>query len=152
MERFTTAVYDALNARNWFGALFIALALPDICGALEDPGEAVGIRYKRWFEKYLGDHYRQMLSAEDCYYFRCACVHEGTATYDKGTGDRIHFTHPRSQAYVHGNWVNGSLQLSIDVFCADVCIAVGQWQQDTAARADVKERLKELIAIHLPLL
>ena len=37
MERFTTSIEGSLRTGNWFAALFLALALPDICAALEQP-------------------------------------------------------------------------------------------------------------------
>lgn len=53
MERFTNSIQASLNTNNWLAALFMALALPDICGALEDPNRPVGDRYKDWFNRYL---------------------------------------------------------------------------------------------------
>ena len=57
MERFTSAIRKSVEEENWFSALFLALAVPDICGALENPptgrrGE-IGERYRDWFNKYL---------------------------------------------------------------------------------------------------
>lgn len=57
MERFTTSIESSLEARNWFAALFMTLALPDICAALEDPDRPVGERYKDWFQRYLKPAY-----------------------------------------------------------------------------------------------
>jgi hypothetical protein len=57
MERFTTSIESSLTSRNWFGALFMALALPDICAALETPDKPVGERYKDWFQRYLRSSY-----------------------------------------------------------------------------------------------
>jgi hypothetical protein len=53
MQRFTTSIEGSLSTRNWFAALFLALALPDICAALEQPARPVGERYKDWFQRYL---------------------------------------------------------------------------------------------------
>ncbi|WP_166110979.1 hypothetical protein [Pseudoalteromonas sp. Z9A5] len=57
MDRFVSSIRKSIEDENWFSALFLALALPDICGALEKPptgkrGE-VGERYRNWFNKYL---------------------------------------------------------------------------------------------------
>lgn len=61
MERFITSIRKAVEDKNWFSALFLSLAVPDICGALENPptgkrGE-VGERYRDWFNKYLQTKY-----------------------------------------------------------------------------------------------
>lgn len=57
MERFTTSIEGSLRTGNWFAALFMALALPDICAALEQPTRPVGERYKDWFQRYLRSTY-----------------------------------------------------------------------------------------------
>lgn len=57
MQRFTRSIEASLVARNWFGALFLALAIPDICGALENPDRPVGERYRDWFQRYLRAKY-----------------------------------------------------------------------------------------------
>jgi len=61
MDRFTNSIRKAVQDQNWFSAIFLALALPDICSALENPptgqrGE-VGERYKAWFNRYLKKKY-----------------------------------------------------------------------------------------------
>ncbi|EHR1162057.1 hypothetical protein KS876_001057 [Vibrio parahaemolyticus] len=61
MDRFVSSIRKAVADENWFSALFLALAVPDICGALETPptgrrGE-VGERYENWFNKYLKAKY-----------------------------------------------------------------------------------------------
>lgn len=68
MDRFTTSIEASLLNKNWFAALFMALALPDICAALEDPERPVGERYKDWFQRHLRPAYHpasiyEMLSA-----------------------------------------------------------------------------------------
>lgn len=57
MKRFASAIKCSTKESNWLAALFLALAIPDICGALENPptgkkGE-VAERYQNWFDKYL---------------------------------------------------------------------------------------------------
>jgi hypothetical protein len=56
MQQFLASVRAAVTTRNWVGALFITLSLPDICAALET-GEASGKRYKDWFNRYLKAEY-----------------------------------------------------------------------------------------------
>ncbi|WP_156921021.1 hypothetical protein [Fundidesulfovibrio putealis] len=57
MERFTKAVRAAIAQQNWYGALALALTLPDICGRLEDPSVKSKPRYKRWWDKYVAIRY-----------------------------------------------------------------------------------------------
>jgi len=45
---------QSLNARSYYLALFVSLAIPDIAGALEAAdGQAKPERYKKWYEKWL---------------------------------------------------------------------------------------------------
>ncbi len=57
MERFIESIRKALESKNWFSALFMALTLPDICGALENHGKASPRKYKDWFDRYLRSKY-----------------------------------------------------------------------------------------------
>ncbi|WP_210510186.1 hypothetical protein [Pantoea ananatis] len=57
MERFVSAIRKSSGDKNWFGALFMALAMPDICGALETPEVRNGVRYRRWFDENLKSKY-----------------------------------------------------------------------------------------------
>ena len=58
MKNFIKAVEKAIEAKNLYGALFIALTLPDICGKIEFfsiPSSEK--RYIKWFNKYMSDKY-----------------------------------------------------------------------------------------------
>src|SRR3990167_1640695 len=57
MKRFTLSIRKSVQDGNFFGALFVALAMPDICGALEEPDRGVGERYRSWFQRYLRAKY-----------------------------------------------------------------------------------------------
>jgi hypothetical protein len=57
MKRFTSSIRKAVRDGNLFAALFVSLAMPDICGALEKPQASVGERYRAWFERYLKPKY-----------------------------------------------------------------------------------------------
>jgi len=152
MERFTNSIKKSLETKNWFAALFMALALPDICGALEDPNRGVGERYKDWFDRYLKPKYYSTgstnFSAEDCYMLRCSCLHQGLS--GRVGNDRIHFTipDPSGRLNIHKNNLNGILQLSIDVFCFDICIATSSWAEKVNSDTNIQQRIKELIKIY----
>ncbi|ELV2768412.1 hypothetical protein QNS15_001811 [Enterobacter cloacae] len=57
MQQLLSGIDDCLSKENWFGALFIAISLPDICGATEDKIKGNGARYKDWFNRYLKPRY-----------------------------------------------------------------------------------------------
>lgn len=57
MQQLINGVEDCIAKQNWFGALFIAISLPDICGATEGVIKGNGARYKDWFNRYLKPKY-----------------------------------------------------------------------------------------------
>lgn len=97
MIKLKESVRQAISEKNWYSALAGALALPDICGWLENPNLLVGERYRRWYESYIQENYTGtgeyfneareyipdetqkfvFLSGQDCYALRCAYLHNG---------------------------------------------------------------------------
>lgn len=77
------------DARLYFPAILVALALPDICGALgSDNGRSTGPKYKRWAEEWLPDagYFSAGLWA-----LRCSLLHQGSAQPENG-GPRVAFS------------------------------------------------------------
>lgn len=56
MQEFVDSIRYSLATENWLSALFMALALPDICAAVEH-GRTTGVRYEDWFNRYLKKKY-----------------------------------------------------------------------------------------------
>lgn len=152
MQQFTNAVRKSIQDKNWFGGLFLTLCLPDICGALENPNESVEVRYKRWFNANLAKLYMPLFSAEDCYYFRCSCLHQGLDKHSKLSHERIHFiTPPPRNNIVHKNKLNNILQMQIDIFCNDMTSAVEVWYETTVkGNPDIQLRITNLMKIYGP--
>lgn len=152
MKQFVDAVRQAVSEGNWFGALFMALALPDICGSIETPEAKSKERYTRWFKQYLGRKYpSEYFSPEDCYYLRCACLHQGIGK-DQGNKTSfegaIHFITPRRNVIVHLNKQGNALQMQVDIFCNDICEAVEEWLAGAQKDQAMSDRLKTLLNIH----
>lgn len=57
MNQLLLSIEESLAKENWFGALFIAISLPDICGATENAVQGNGDRYRDWFNRYLKPRY-----------------------------------------------------------------------------------------------
>ncbi len=71
MDDILDQIRRASSAQLYYVALFTALALPDICGALEsDDGHANKKRYIDWCDRYLMPKYGDGFTGADCYYFR----------------------------------------------------------------------------------
>jgi len=69
---------ESLDANLYYLSLFVALSIPDICGAIDsENGEASGKKYAQWFDRYVAPKYHGFLVGEDCYRFRCSLLHQG---------------------------------------------------------------------------
>ena len=78
MRHLLTAINASIAQQNWYAALSLTLALPDICGWLEDPSAPTQDRYVSWFDRFVAGNYESFfLSGRDCYALRCAFLHEG---------------------------------------------------------------------------
>lgn len=156
MRRFTDSILKSIEQRNWYGALMMALSMPDICGRLETPEENVGPRYKRWFSQWLQDAFtaggRVFLGPEECYALRCSYFHEGRSNMENQRArkalENFRFVYPDE----HGNTMhlnlNGAvLNLQVDIFCRDVAAAVLAWDKAHCFNGGVLTRKMDLIAI-----
>jgi len=173
MEQFIESIRQCVATSNWFGGIYLSLAMPDICGSLEDPGAAVGKRYKKWFDQHLAKdwvahtvgaqgamasvlppHIQALvanaprlvsLTAENCYRLRCRCLHEGIADRGLGSDDQVHFTEPGGARH---NFVNDHLQVSAESFCLEMATAVERWWASAKNDADIAERATRLLRIY----
>ena len=72
-------------------ALIVALTIPDVCGKVLFPKNRTSERYKKWFDKYIGDYEQSpfekelpveervpYMNGEVFYKSRCAMLHEGS--------------------------------------------------------------------------
>jgi len=159
IDRYLDSITKSLESKNWYAALFIALTIPDICGALEHPNEKSGTRYVNWYNKYMLPKYSSIilqhvfLSGDDCYALRCSLLHEGTGDIEKQkiskTLESVHFNKPSDKGgRLHCNQRNNVLQLQVDVFCNDFISAVHQWLSDVQGDAGILARMQSLSKIH----
>lgn len=151
MQRFVESIRRSLQTQNWYAATFMALAMPDICGALEQPAANVGERYRDWFSRYLAEKYTRrhvQFTAQDCYKFRCKCLHQGLAIRDNN--EKFALTPPIPPYRFHLNSFDGVIQLQVDILCEDICLAVEEWARDVMDNNEVQNRILELINIDFP--
>ena len=165
MDNYLNAVETSLKCENWHAALFVALAIPDICGALEYPEISSKVRYINWYNKYLLSKYSShiganhtphiFLSGLDCYAFRCSLLHEGTGDIERNRTrtvlERIHFNEPSADGgSMHCNQMNRVLQLQVDVFCKDIIGATRQWLLDVKNDGNIQAQMASLLKIYPP--
>jgi hypothetical protein len=130
-----TQIEQAKNAGLYYVALFSALSVPDIAGALDSPnGVANGQRYADWFDRHVGPKYLAQgtptLCGMDCYYFRCSMLHQGTAQLQnpKAQFSRVFFVQPGHQwLRMHNNVTHGALNIDLNTFCQDIIDAGRAW-------------------------
>jgi hypothetical protein len=162
MDALIKALESSIANKNWYGSLFIALSVPDICGYLESPTDRSQTRYERWFEKYMlpkyfafvgADHTPHVfLSPSDCYALRCALLHEGreeiTEQHARETLDRFHFVEPPPSGQKHCNQIKNVLQLQVDIFCNDILSGLREWCQHAQNFPEVKNRIDNILKVY----
>lgn len=165
MNRFTQAIRKSVEGENWYSALTTAITLPDVCGRLETPAEQSGKRYARWFDQWMGSHYRTQLGANriphtffsgtDCYALRCSYLHQGESDISGQSAQKIraaltnfHFITPLPGSMIHCNQSNNTLQLQIDIFSIQMANAVDQWAASVKGDQDIQGRMQSLLVIH----
>jgi hypothetical protein len=136
MRHFVRAVRDATSSRNWYAALGLGLALPDMCGFMETPTSGSRARYVRWFHRFVEPLYTNakgevMLTGEDCYALRCAYLHQGDVDImgqrARSVLERFHFVVTLPGVTIHRNQLFTTLQLQVDLFCEEICAGVESW-------------------------
>ncbi|RKY78195.1 hypothetical protein DRQ00_05700 [candidate division KSB1 bacterium] len=164
MKTFIDSIRLAVTNENWYGALIIALILPDICGKIEFPDKSTNKRYPEWYDKYVshkyefGDCYQKantiFMTGNDCYALRCALLHEGHLDLRTQKASeklqRIHFVVPKSEKIRHKiNFSNIEFQLEVDKFCLDICDGAEKWLSDVSGNQEIQDRIKKIFKIYL---
>ena len=124
MKYLLEQIRKALCVNLYYVSLFTSLAIPDICGAIGSAnGKASDTKYKNWVDKYVAHKYFGMLTGEDCYYFRCSLLHQGSSQNPKSTYKRILFVEPSASTNVfHCNILNDALNIDVRIFCEDIIL------------------------------
>ncbi|WP_150721682.1 hypothetical protein [Pandoraea capi] len=162
MRRFTHAIGLSLAVEDWYGALALALTMPDVCGRLSEPDANSRSRYVRWFDQWLlasftvnvGPHQERVvfLSGSDCYALRCSYLHEGAGNIEEQHAREalrsFHFITPPNSGVMHNNRVNDVLQLQVDIFCRQIAAAVDRWSDHIRADEAIQGRIANLLVIH----
>lgn len=162
MRHLVAAVRAAVEERNWYAALALALTLPDIAGRLESPGEGSQRRYVAWCDRFLVPRYTHpvgadrrehtFLSGRNCYALRCALLHEGSDAIDdqparEALESFVFLGKPMNGSMVHCNQSDGKLQLQADIFCEDLCKGVEAWLDTVSVLPDVQARMAALMEV-----
>jgi hypothetical protein len=93
LEPFLDSLNQCILTKNWYGALMIAVTLPDICVSVDGTQESERQRlfqkkentngasknaYINWFNEYCNDWSRfGFMNGKNAYALRCAVLHQG---------------------------------------------------------------------------
>lgn len=160
-----SSIETSIRTENWYAALAIALMLPDICAScdpdLSHVKKNVGKRYKAWCKKYFEASDSVVIDPELCYVLRCKMLHEASSRpndpiiveLDIGPDgkveiaiDYVHFS-TDDLVYLHGNFVDNKLQLSVAVFCRSMMSIVAAWLVEARSIPSVQRELDEMLKI-----
>lgn len=142
----------ANNPSLFYLALSGALAIPDICGALESSdGTTDGDTYSEWFDTHIAPiHSRQnqppKLSGRDCYRFRCSFLHQGTTLHPQSRYTRILFVEPGTTTNVfHMNVINDALNIDVRLFCLEVVTGARRWVEQVTGTEPYETNLNACV-------
>lgn len=159
---FVQAARGAAEVDNWFAALPIVLTLPDVCGAVDDPGPGKSkSRYMGWWDRYMAWRYVvrpdpdenwepfTYLAGRDAYALRCSYLHSGTDDVGQSASAhrRIRFLGPPSAKAFGYSVPEETLNVGLEQFVEWICQAVEAWNIDRATDQGAQERLAGLVTI-----
>ena len=149
MEPIIQEVEKALQAKLYYLAILIALALPDICAALESPIGGTSGRnaqaYKDWFNANLAARFANF-TADDCYSLRCGVVHQGRFGHQNMQYARAVFMLPDGSGNTwHDCIANDAYLYSAEEFCKNIIGGVRDWFARHADDANVQANLPRLV-------
>lgn len=149
MEEFLNQIKKALENKLYLVALQSTLTIPDICARLSiEERKTNKYDYFNWFEMNINN--KQNLTARDCYFFRCAMLHEGKMQHNKIKHSRIIFLVPNDNIFCSGNVFsncNGKNAINIDLitFCNEMIDCAFEWWQKNKSNKIVKENYEEIV-------
>jgi hypothetical protein len=149
MEPLLNEIERGLNAGLYYLALMLALALPDICAALDSPdGVTSGQKYRDWYDANMAPKYPKVTAA-DCWSLRCGVLHQGRFGHPNMQYSRVAFTLPViNRIRSHNNIVNDWLNLDAVMFCRDMATSVRVWFQANQNNVNVMANLPKLVRLY----
>jgi hypothetical protein len=161
MRDFLAQIEEGLKHNLYFLSLFTALTIPDICGAMESAnGNADRQKYMKWFNEYVvkrdPDKYGdgKNLTAETCYYYRCALLHQGYTQHRNIKYRRILFIEPPLTTFpikgLHACCIgatakNKSLIIDVQKFCNDIVQGAYEWLKQKETDKNYKKNYAKMI-------
>jgi hypothetical protein len=149
-------IEKAVGSKLYHVALFTALSIPDIGGAVDsEEGEATGKNYAAWFDSYVAPKYnawgKQYLTGTDCYRYRCAMLHQGRSHHRKRTYSKTVFLLAKQQniAYCGAFTGDGGETLYVDapLFCRHIVLSAFDWLEKVEDTDRFKKNSAEFVQL-----
>jgi len=161
MKQLIDAIRKSLNKENWFSALFMGLAIPDICGEIEDSAHGGnrghGERARQWLNQYLEREYKY-ISIDAIWELRNSFFHTSTHIDDKlsnklGDSEEAELLLvTKNESLFHDTYVRiGTnkfhVHFWIDVFCEDIYKALETLVEDVEDDEEIQKEIDNLFYI-----
>ena len=148
MEEFLGQIKKAIENKLYLVALQSALTIPDICSKLSiENRETTKRNYIEWYEINIKN--KQRLTGKDCYFFRCAMLHEGKMKHGNIKHSRIIFFVPNDNYFGSGNIlnINGEEAINIDLltFCEEMINCALKWWQENKNNSIVQINYETMV-------
>ena len=119
----------ALDVGFYQSALALALTIPDICGKVAYPNDAVGKRYENWFDNYVnGLDDIPEFDGRACYLLRCSYLHSGELYISKRqiTKFKLHVDIAMGNHNIHNSIMRDGNNVELDIDVCDLCNTICQ--------------------------
>lgn len=152
----TSEIDRAIEAGFYRVALTSALAMPDICAALElrRSDDVQRRHYVGWVEAYV-DREALGCDAAQLYQLRCGVLHRGNATgHRMWEGTHVAMTTPVTGASLHGFSIAGhnpetlTAMFDLGSLWAAIRLGVYQWYSAKGGDVSVEAAVKRLLTLH----
>ena len=71
------------------------------------------------------------MNGDDCYYFRCSLLHQGSSQHNKSNYKRVLFVEPSATTNIfHNNVINDALNIDVKIFCNDLIGGAEKWLEE----------------------
>ena len=158
MRELLKQIETGLSHNLYFLSLFVSLTIPDICAAMgSENGKTESTKYKAWFNKYFVPRNPRKygtatnFTADDCYNYRCAILHQGRSNNGKIEYKRIIFFEPGTfsiglhSCVVGSKTKDKSLVIDVKTFCADMVHSAQDWISKNENSAVYKRNSQSLV-------
>ena len=161
MQNLIDSVEKSLGMENWYGAIAVALTIPDVCASLQH-GQTNRDRYADWFNKHLGAIYgptsfldgKAWLTGKQCYALRSVLLHNVS---DKITPQELaevrHWVKltaigPHCFVFTDSFGIPNTNVISISHFSKDLIAAANAFLVSVQGDAAVQTRIGQMLEIH----